>query len=48
MNRDFLRRLWALDNAERPAFQFDVQADTGTTLLERFRDVQKMLRHQLA
>ena len=48
MNRDFLRRLWALDNDERPAFQFNVQADTGTTLLERFHDVQKMLRHQLA
>ncbi|MBM3133774.1 MAG: hypothetical protein FJZ89_00480 [Chloroflexi bacterium] len=48
MNRDFLRRLWALDNAERPAFQFNVQADTGTTLLERFHDVPKMLRHQLA
>jgi uroporphyrinogen-III decarboxylase len=47
-NQDFLRRLWRLENTERPGIQFNAQANTNTTLLERFQDVDKMMRHQLA
>ena len=48
MTQSFLDRVWQLRNDERPAVQFNVQADTGTTMLERFEDVGKMMRHQLA
>lgn len=44
----FLERLWALENEERPGFQFQAQANDGTTLRQRFGDAGLMMRHQLA
>jgi hypothetical protein len=46
-DREFLRRVWALEN-ERPAFQFAARANTGTTALQRFNDVGLMMEQQLA
>jgi uroporphyrinogen-III decarboxylase len=45
--REFLASLWKLEDVGRPAFQINVQVDSGTTMLERFNEPAKMLRHQL-
>ncbi|MEW5815512.1 MAG: uroporphyrinogen decarboxylase family protein, partial [Spirochaetota bacterium] len=45
--RDFLTRLWHLEDLPRPAYQINSAVQHETTMLERFQDPQKMLEAQL-
>jgi len=45
--KEFLRAFWHLEDVGRPAFQVNLQVDSGTSMLERFNDPASMLRHQL-
>jgi len=49
--KQFLTRLWNLEELERPAFQIDIPLafipDSEITMYERFHDPQKMLERQL-
>ncbi len=45
--KEFLTAFWGLEDVGRPAFQINQPVDSGTTMLERFDDPAKMLRHQI-
>jgi hypothetical protein len=45
--REFLRRLWDLEDLPRPAFQINVYAQSPHTVLQQFQDKARMLEAQL-
>ncbi|MBS1253830.1 MAG: hypothetical protein MAG451_02883 [Anaerolineales bacterium] len=45
--KDFLTRVWHLDNDERPAYYVGVAIDAEESMLDRFTNPERMLRHQL-
>jgi hypothetical protein len=45
--RQFLNRVWHLDNDERPAYLIGIAVEAEGTLLDRYSDPDKQLRHYL-